>query len=366
LDFYDLYNQYGVVLATFPLLQQSAPKSIDPSTLIWFINPIYGQKSLVNQPNGDYSINATSFYDYITIVNKGRIIKPVFYFPFEDDLKDASGNEFELKGSNAPIYTTGTIGKAVRLDGSSDYFDITQQGMINTGASPFTVCAWVYNTQTSAEREGDPDAEIIIHQLQGRVVLQHLVGTNQSTLGTWIGGASHQLTGIEFKPNQWQHVAMVCNPGTKTHTYYIDGKKTGQTTSANAFESVNYGFRIGAHKSGVQAFWHGLIDEVYMFRGELTGAQIKEVMDNKEITDLKENKLDVHELQVYPNPTRDYLTVSGIEAIKEIRLIGMDGRTVKRYDDSINIYMGNIFKGYYFIQVETIDGNRYLNKLIII
>lgn len=72
LTYYDSFQKYVVVLATYPLFQQSAPKNMTANSPAWFINPIFCQKSLLKQPNGEYSTNPLHFEDFIRIVKKGK------------------------------------------------------------------------------------------------------------------------------------------------------------------------------------------------------------------------------------------------------------------------------------------------------
>ena len=67
-QFYDLFKKNGVTIATYPLLQQSCPENMTPDSPMWFINPIFLQKSLEAQPNGDISANPLNFEDFVKVV----------------------------------------------------------------------------------------------------------------------------------------------------------------------------------------------------------------------------------------------------------------------------------------------------------
>ncbi|WP_148044208.1 hypothetical protein [Sinomicrobium pectinilyticum] len=71
--YFDRFEKYGVVLATYPLLQQSCPRNMTPGSPAWFINPIFCQKSLELQVNGSVSPNPLCFKDFVNIVNTNRI-----------------------------------------------------------------------------------------------------------------------------------------------------------------------------------------------------------------------------------------------------------------------------------------------------
>ena len=134
---------------------------------------------------------------------------------------------------------------------------------MNPATTPFTICAWVYNTRTEAERllTGD-DQENIVHQLtgNGRVLLQ--VTTNMAgdttTLASWASGFKYKVQAQCFQFGVWQHVAVTSNPTTLTHNFYVNGALVATVgPTSTAFESYTGGFRIGAHRILTNnAFWH--------------------------------------------------------------------------------------------------------------
>lgn len=81
-DFFDIYfnrfQQYGVVLATYPLFRQSCPKNMSANSPAWFINPIFCQKSLEINSDGDFSENplwAESFKKWVEKGNTDNYLK---------------------------------------------------------------------------------------------------------------------------------------------------------------------------------------------------------------------------------------------------------------------------------------------------
>jgi len=70
--YYRYFQQYGVVLATYGYLSQSAPAKVGPGTAIWFVNPIFPMKSLLPQADGSYTPNPLWFNDFIDIVSHGK------------------------------------------------------------------------------------------------------------------------------------------------------------------------------------------------------------------------------------------------------------------------------------------------------
>lgn len=72
LKYYEFFKRYGVVLATYPLFQQSCPENMKPNSPMWFINPIILQKSLTIKPNGTFTENPLNYSDFINIVQLGK------------------------------------------------------------------------------------------------------------------------------------------------------------------------------------------------------------------------------------------------------------------------------------------------------
>lgn len=65
-SYFESYKKYGVVLATYPLFQQSCPSNMTPRSPMWFINPIFCQKSLFKQADGEYGENPLVYDDFIS------------------------------------------------------------------------------------------------------------------------------------------------------------------------------------------------------------------------------------------------------------------------------------------------------------
>ncbi|HLP37682.1 hypothetical protein [Lacibacter sp.] len=70
--YYRYFQKYGVVLATYGYLSQSAPQKMGPNSPTWFINPIFPMKSLKEQTDGSFTPNPLWFDDFTDIINKGK------------------------------------------------------------------------------------------------------------------------------------------------------------------------------------------------------------------------------------------------------------------------------------------------------
>lgn len=73
--YYRYFQKYGVVLATYGYLSQSAPQQMGPNSPTWFINPIFPMKSLKTLPDSSYAPNPLWYDDFNQITQQGKIGK---------------------------------------------------------------------------------------------------------------------------------------------------------------------------------------------------------------------------------------------------------------------------------------------------
>ena len=59
------FEQNNVVVATYPILQQSAPLNFDTSSPLWFLNPVFMQVTLIRDDNGQLGANPLCVDDYL-------------------------------------------------------------------------------------------------------------------------------------------------------------------------------------------------------------------------------------------------------------------------------------------------------------
>ena len=220
----------------------------------------------------------------------------IFHYPFDDNTDDASPSKYVLTpSSNGITFGTGKHGQALHLNGNAQYLDLNTTGILDTGTTQTTFCAWVYNENTAAPNASDQldndiyvRDEIILAQKDnagtGRIYLYARAeapvsgGTPSFFYNSFLGGSQHHATTGSLKPGTWQHVAIVCDPVSQSLTYFINGERDC-TVSTGAFETCTGGFRIGGHKTG-KSYFKGYIDDAWFFKGLLTPEQIRQIRDN--------------------------------------------------------------------------------------
>lgn len=224
-------------------------------------------------------------------------VELAFYYPFNETLEDASANRCPITPAAAGYaFGEGKYGKALSLDGNAQYLDINTSDIVNTGSTQLTVCAWVYDEETAIPSSGAQENghyfrdEVLLAQKDGggtgRILLYTRVenpaggGDARFLFNNFLGGKQNPSSPGLFERGKWKHIAVLCDPVNRNVTYYVDGERD-VTVATNSFEACAGGFRIGGHKSG-KDYWHGKIDELYLFKGLLTKADILKVKDNPE------------------------------------------------------------------------------------
>ncbi|KAA6303006.1 MAG: Arylsulfatase [Candidatus Ordinivivax streblomastigis] len=222
-------------------------------------------------------------------------VELAFYYPFDETVDDASDNHYSLTASaNGHSFDDGKYGKALSLNGNAQYLDLNTTGIVNTGNTQYTVCAWIYDEETVIPSSGTPENgyyfrdEILLAQKDnagtGRIVFYTRVenptsgGEPRFLFNNFLGNRQNPSTPGLFERGKWKHVVLLCDPINKNVTYYVDGVRD-LTVSTNTFEACTGGFRIGGHKTG-KDYWHGKIDELYFFKGLLSKEDILKIKDD--------------------------------------------------------------------------------------
>ncbi|MDX9749019.1 MAG: T9SS type A sorting domain-containing protein, partial [Paludibacter sp.] len=156
----------------------------------------------------------------------------------------------------------------------------------------------------------------------------------------------------------------VCDPVNKQVTYYVDGVRD-LTVSAQTFEACTGGFRIGAHKNGSSGFWHGKIDELYFFRGLLSGDEIRAIRDNTYF-DGSTGLINQPDWNlVYNNDSRVLQVVSSSVPAACIAIYTTTGVLVRKVQQTNVLSVHELAHGVYIVQVTDNEGGVLSKKILI-
>lgn len=69
-------------------------------------------------------------------------------------------------------------------------------------------------------------------------------------------------------------------------------------------------------------------------------------------------------LEIYPNPTKDWLTVKSATSINRLEILDTNGRVVRAYSKKNTISLKSLLKGVYFVKIYFSDGKAVTQKII--
>lgn len=303
----------------------------------------------------------------------------VCYYSFDGNLDDGSDHKYALD-PHGYDFAEGRFGQSLHLDGNGQYVDFSHPGIVDTKNTQYTVCAWVYDEETALPTGGTVQDGVYFrdqvifaqkdNQGTGRITLYTRI--EQPTGGgdpnfyfvNFLGNVHNRSTANAFKRGQWQHVAAVCNPADQTVTFYVDGERNA-TVSAPAFETCIGGFRIGGHKAN-KDYWHGMIDELYFFKGILTPQDIVKVRDNRYFEESGVGEVAVGDSSAlqYDRATRTVRTADG-SIVDSIELFSSTGQKVKGVNDTDRMTLTALENGVYVVRATCASGNSTSLKIAV-
>lgn len=329
--------------------------------------------ALVNKALTDSLLNAVltwnelmpddaSVPDYSHQVDRIDPAKLVFFFPFDDDMSDASGNQVEWvqDAGPAPAFVGGKVGKAVSLNNMRF---VTKNDSVFNPYNTHTISAWVKLGMLPSELGNN---EVILHQFDdpennaGRVYIEVLQsgGGLSNVISSFTGGNSgsdHRTTNNASSiKDRWYHVASVWDREGGKKYLYVDGQLVS-TVAISSIERCFGQFVFGANKSKA-FFTDGEVDELFLIEEALSPKAIQDVCEHgveQVIATTSEDHLRKPKLEIYPNPNKGTFTVCSSENLQRIhyRVFGLNGVMVKSgflLSGKNNISLDNVGKGIYF------------------
>ena len=215
-------------------------------------------------------------------------LSPIALYQFQDNVNNTcdAGNPATEAGS--PTYATGKYGKAINLNGSSQYVNWAANNTAAINSNNFTISAWVYLDAYNSS--GTQYSTIITTQAnqyfyvaiagtglsgQGLSTGEVMVSNDQVVSGDPVSGYVTASTGV-IPLTTWTHIAVTLSSGTGAKIYIggtLDITQSGRTQNASSMSANSY---IGAYNSGSsnENYFDGGIDQIRVYNSVLSDANI--------------------------------------------------------------------------------------------
>jgi len=238
------------------------------------------------------------------------------WYPFENNLFDASGNQGRLSrtGTGVSLSSTAKVGSyGLAITGNSQTANASSSSYAQIpstlqNTNGFTVAMWFYYTGP-ASLSAPCYSLVYIYGQNGSAPggLSLFIDTDSQAGGMgWCfntytattGGQNAFITKIQAVPNTWVHIAQTSD-GNYTSAYINGVAVNAPVVASGAFNSVTGGLWLGytPYTSGNNSGINGIYDDVRIYGSALTPAQVWQLY-----------QANATQTALAPNlPTRSYL-----------------------------------------------------------
>lgn len=156
---------------------------------------------------------------------------------------------------------------------SSQYWSKTDTSELDMNATDFTISAWV-KIESDLEGEQTIAAKFLSAGDQRAYAWYLQTSANTLNLSTCTGtcGAENTVS-YTASIDTWVFFTVVFDNGANETKHYVNGIQQGATQTGTEISNTTASFTIGAY-SNPTSFQDGLIDDVRIWKRELSGAEI--------------------------------------------------------------------------------------------
>ncbi|OFY79331.1 MAG: hypothetical protein A2281_16660 [Bacteroidetes bacterium RIFOXYA12_FULL_38_20] len=312
----------------------------------------------------------------------------IAYYPFNTNTLDASGNgnHGTIHGASLTTDRFGNNFSAFIFDGVDDFISITPNSDVSS-IGDFTISAWAYCESWEDQSGIVPDFTDFQYVFDGHshsaTATSDFLRDGFSVMYKFKTGGDELFTNSTYDIettvittelsidtsvlNKWHHLVFIRNGNETRH--YVDGDLI--STELNNLSALNmqHDWYIGTFSANNQNYlsfnynFDGKIDDIRIYNCALDSLAIQQLFKepNTSVDELSENSL----INVYPNPTADYIQITGIEN-GDVYIYDSEGRFVKSLilDKSMKIDFSDLPHGNYLLSIKS-DGERIVKKVII-
>ncbi len=299
---------------------------------------------------------------------------PVAHYTFVDNADDVSGNGHhgQMFGATQTVDHFGTPNSAYLLDGIDDYIQVDYDELGEFYHQPFSVSVWVKKLAPSVNWT---NTFAVSQWGQGSVTS----GGNQWTISLSDDGSNNKpvfsveegttiysaVSTSEITLSEWYHIVGVYSGSSIS--LYVNGEFIQEVeTSSFPINSAGRNLMVGVNDGGTSIIHTEMaIDDLEIYCRALSSDEISELF---EITSIAKLDTPENDINIYPNPTGNYLFIEAKDDVQidEIIIYNSNGEKefVDRFDSKI---IFNLPNGMYFLKLLDKKGKTLgLKKFVVI
>ncbi|MCA9184968.1 MAG: LamG-like jellyroll fold domain-containing protein [Pirellulaceae bacterium] len=286
-DFAEFKNIYDAAngAGAFQAMLSSVPEPSSALTMCLLGLPIVLVRSLRRPTRLGPAVIATIMLFAATDVVHAQTPSLVAHWPLDANANDVVGghNGIPLDVAFGGPGANGNTGLSANFNGTTSSIEVPFSSALNPDS--FTVSVWANPTATSGYNSPITSRD----DFQGGVSTHGYILYNDpnGNWQFWTGDGDPGwavLGGGASVTNTWTHLAASFDRVSGTKSYYVNGVLAGQVTTQGysvngTVESEN--LHIGSGQDdGLNFYFNGSIDDVAVFQGVLTPAEIANIRDN--------------------------------------------------------------------------------------
>jgi len=320
-----------------------------------------------------------SLFFFIFLLNFSLFAQPteglIAHYPLDGNAQDLSGNNFNGTVFNAVAAENrfGLASKAMSFDGDNDWIEVPDNQLLRLSGD-FTISLWL-----KIEELSNPVAYSIISKrtsIASDGYFMPLNGFDHSPLDPGTvnfiasgGSDPFSLSNVSVPMGEWVNILYQFDTESNICKGYFNNELVASAEINSLNQNTTATLKIG--KDG-QSFMNdfdfdGLLDDIRIYNRLLTAEEKEEIMNEDVIlsTESSLNSEEPIDISIFPNPTKDILTIRNtMSNVETIKIVNIEGKVIleRKYQEDMKIDVRSQIQGIYYLILEDENGQMLGHK----